>query len=88
MADITCPCCSAAIAVDETHWVAKETVDAAMAHLLKMHDQRVTELLTSNNELLKRCRQADRDTIQAREVARKAIVVAGEMAKYLPEGKL
>lgn len=88
MAEITCPCCAAAIAVDETHWIHKQIVDEQLRVLDSLHDQRVTELLTSNNELLERCRQADRDTIQAREIARKAVIVAGEMAKCLPEGKL
>jgi len=83
---LTCPCCGAAMVYEKDTAVPYKIVDAALRHLRGVHDARVTELLAHNNELLERCRQADRNTIEAREVARKAIIVAGEIAKQLPTG--
>jgi hypothetical protein len=48
------------------------------------YDQRITELLQANNELLERARTAERALIEARRVAQMAIIVAGEIAKSLP----
>lgn len=47
------------------------------------HDKRVTELLQANNELLERARTAEADALRMRDIARMAVVVAGEMSKEL-----
>lgn len=49
------------------------------------HEKRVEELLQANNESLERARKAERELAQARNVAKMAVIVAGEMAKQLPE---
>jgi hypothetical protein len=43
----------------------------------------VTELLHANNALLERARTAEADARHMREIARMAVVVAGEMGKEL-----
>lgn len=48
-------------------------------------EKRVDELLQANNEYLERARKAERELAQARNVAKMAVIVAGEMAKQLPE---
>jgi hypothetical protein len=88
MALVQCTCCLSNTEISDNEWVSRQTAQEALQHLIRCHDDRVSELLRHNNELLERCRAADRETIVAREVARKAIIVAGEIAKTLPEGKL
>lgn len=88
MAQIQCACCMCHVEIDESEWVPRKSAQEALQVLYRSHDDRVSELLRHNNELLERCRAADRETIVARELARKAIIVAGAIAKQLPEGKL
>lgn len=61
--------------------------DILTAELAKMGD-RVQELLQANNDYLERARKAERELAVARNVAKMAIIVAGEMAKQLPEVQL
>lgn len=50
---------------------------------LGFHDRRVGELLTANNELLERARDAETQLAYITEIARQAVMLAGEMAKLM-----
>lgn len=73
--EVCCPRCS--LGLNE---LIQEKLNVADAY----YDKRLTELLAHNNELLERARAAERDVLAMREVARMAIIVAGEIAKQLP----
>lgn len=73
--EVCCPRCS--LGLNE---LIHERLNDADAY----YDKRLTELLAHNNELLERARKAERELIHMLEVARMAVVVAGEIAKQLP----
>lgn len=51
------------------------------------HDRRVSELLEENNKLLNRAREADAQNKIYREIALRAVQLAGDIAKMMKVGQ-
>lgn len=78
----------AQLASNDLHYGHQEAALRLLRLKTETDERRIDELLQVGNEYLERARKAERELADARNVAKMAIIVAGEMAKQLPEVKL